>query len=215
MFNDRSEAAAKLALLLQNYNMHDPLVLGRANGSVELVYALAIQLHAEPSVILVNELSYPEIPQTVFGAVTEGGAQYISLATQRHLAQDQLEKLVDDAKVDLQLHIQHLRHDTYFPTIAGRTVIITDEGTASGAAILALVNVCQQHQASQIIVALPIGNPRMEQILRAKADDVIILDEPHFYTSIRDTYENYNAIGDKEAFDLLNKHHDEDKLQHV
>jgi putative phosphoribosyl transferase len=215
MFKDRKDAAGKLALALHQYQHQNVLVLGIPNAGIEMAYYLAQDLRGEMSFVITRELNYPTNPNSCFGAIAEDGSEYVSTAARKHLSMEEIEDMVEVERHAIQRRIKALRGDTEFPSIYRKTVIITDDGSASMATIVTAVDLCRNHFADKVIVALPVGNEREGQILMEKADEVIILEKLHFYTVVEESYESYTKLADEGALYFLNKWEEEKHAHNV
>jgi predicted phosphoribosyltransferase len=209
MFRDRQDAGEKLANALRQYQNENVLVLGIPRGGVETAYYVSKHLKAEFSIIVTRKLGYPLNPEAAFGAIAEDGSLYISDLASQYISEDEIAEVLREEKQEIERRIGKLRSGKPLPEIAGRTVILVDDGIATGATLLASIEMCRKRNAKKIIVAAPIGGKRMDRILRQLVDDVVILETPLYYQSVSQGYENFNNLTDDEALAFLKRWEDE------
>ena len=205
MFRDRKDAGEKLALALESYREKNVLVLGIPRGGVETAYYVAKHLNAEMSIVVARKLGYPFNPEAAFGAVAEDGSVYILESANQNLTEEEMNSVLDQQKLEIQRRVQKLRRGKPLPDMKGRTVILTDDGIATGATLFASIELCKKKQAARIVVAVPISGRQMDSYLREKVDDVIILEKPAQYSSVSQGYENFENLTDEEALVFLDK----------
>jgi predicted phosphoribosyltransferase len=214
MFKDRKDAGEKLGRALEKYHDVNPLVLGIARGGAETAYYVAKYLNAEMSIVITRKLGYPYNPEVAFGAVAEDGSLYISTAAGQNPSSEEMNDVLEDEKQEILRRIEKLRRGKPLPDMKGRTVILTDDGIATGATLFASIELCKKMKAGKIVVAAPIAGGRMEPILVKKVDDVIILEKPTFYNSVSQGYEEFDNLTDEEVLEFMDKWNREYSVHH-
>ena len=204
MFKDRKDAAENLAKSLKKYSHEDVLVLGIPRGGVETAYYVAKKLKSEMSVVITRKLGFPGNPEAAFGAVAEDGSIYISEAG-KGLSQQTINSVLEQQKHEISRRVQKFRNGKPLPEMKGRTVIITDDGIATGATIFATIELCKKRKAAKIVVAAPVGGSEMEDILNSWVDDVVILEKPLFYRSVSQGYLDFQNLSDEDTVAFLNR----------
>ncbi len=212
MFKNRQDAAEKLALTLEKYRNTDALVVGIPRGGVETAYYVARYLNADMTVVVTRKLGYPFNPEAAFGAVAEDGSVYMSPIAVHNLTQEEIDKILEKQKKEIRRRVNKLRKGEPLPDMNGRTVIITDDGIATGATLFATIMLCKKMNASKIIVAAPIAGERMEKTLLEQVDEVMILEKPYFYSAVSQGYETFDNLTDEEALGFINKWSQENKV---
>ena len=205
MFKNRKDAGEKLGKALEQYKDRHVLVLGIPRGGAETAYYVARQLGAEMSLVVTRKLGYPLNPETAFGAVAEDGSIYISEPGRQSLSPKEINTVLEQQKEEIRRRIQKLRRGKPLPDLKGRTVIIADDGIATGATLLATIEMCRKKKAKKIIAAAPVAGADMEGILRYLVDDVVILEKPHFYHAVSQGYEEFSNLSDEEALAFFDK----------
>ncbi|MEX1241078.1 MAG: phosphoribosyltransferase [Cyclobacteriaceae bacterium] len=205
MFRDRKDAGEKLGQALEKYRNKNALVLGIPRGGAETAYYVAKHLNADLSLVITRKLGYPFNPEAAFGAVAEDGSVYISESAKQDLTENEIHEELTQQKEEIQRRIQKLRRGKSLPDLKGKTIIIVDDGVATGATLFATIKLCRNKQAAKIIVATPIAGKRMEHILPNMADEVVILEIPPFYSAVSQGYEDFYNLTDEEALAFIGK----------
>lgn len=204
MFKDRIEAADVLAEKLKPYQPQHPLILGIARGAVPMAQRIATQLAADWDVLLAKKLSAPGNPEFAVGAVDESGWVYRSeLVDRLGIDDDHLEQEKDRQMAAMRQ--RRAQYDAIAPRInpAGRTVIVVDDGLATGATMMAAVHGLKQQGASKVICAVPIGSRQSVAAARAAADDVVCLLEPEDFYAVSQGYQEFGQVEDEAVLELL------------
>lgn len=204
-FKDRRDAGEQLAVALKKYKYQNPLVVGIPRGGVETAYYVAKYLNAELTLIVTRKLGYPIDPEFAFGALAEDGSLYLSKMAPVNLSEEARNEVIDNQKLEIQRRIQKLRGGKPLPEIKGRTVIIVDDGIATGATLFATIMLCQNQKAGKIVVAAPISGYEMLETLEEKVDDVVILETPFDYHAVSQGYDHFYNLTDEEALEFLEK----------
>lgn len=204
-FNDREEAGWMLVERLRGETMEKPLVLAIPRGGVEVGAVLARGLGAELDVVLSRKLRAPHQPELALGAVSETGEVYLN-----HFATAMTD--AGDAYIEAERKRQMAeiaRRRTLFrevrpqAPIAGRTVILTDDGIATGATMIAALHTVRAAGARQIVVAVPVGAPDRIDAIRSLCDRVVCLQEPEAFWAIGQFYRNFEQVEDDRVVELL------------
>jgi predicted phosphoribosyltransferase len=205
MFRDREDAARRLAEELKGRELHDPLVLAIPRGGVVTGAVLARELGAELDVVLSRKLRAPLQPELAVGAVSEDGRVYLNRHAQEALG------LTDDYLTEERRHQlrEVVRRRKLFrrarppAPVAGRSVIVTDDGIATGATMIAALQVVKAQNPRELIVAVPVASPdRLGEVGRW-CDDVVCLLTPAEFWAIGQFYEDFTQVEDEQAVALL------------
>jgi predicted phosphoribosyltransferase len=205
MFADRKDAALQLAQSLEHYKGKNALVLGIPRGGAETAYYVARYLDAEFSLLISRKLGHPMNPEYAIGAIAEDGSIYISPYAKGDVSEDTIHSIEAEQKQEIDRRIKILRKGKPLPELKGRTVILTDDGIATGATVFAAIEMCKKMHAGKIVVAAPVSGPDVEEQFRNKADEVVILEKPDFYHAVSQVYETFNQLSDEEAIDFLER----------
>jgi predicted phosphoribosyltransferase len=205
-FHDRTEAGRWLAQKLRAYaSRHDVIVLGLPRGGVPVASQIAAFLRAPLDILLVRKLGFPGHEELAMGAIASGGVRVFN--------DDVLDQLTDRAAA---LHSaiaresaeierrERLYRGTRPPLdLRGRTVILVDDGLATGATMRAAVAAVRQLHAARIVVAVPVGSPEAHAELAHEAHEVICGMTPESFRAVGQYYDDFSQTTDDEVRDLL------------
>ena len=208
IFTDREEAGWMLVERLRGTPLERPLVLAIPRGGIEVGAALARGLGAELDVVLSRKLRAPNQPELALGAVSEHGEVYLN-----HFASAMTD--VGDAYIEAERRRQLAQIDRRRglyravrppAAIAGRTVILTDDGIATGATMIASLRTVRAAAAKQIIVAVPVAAPDRIDAIRSLCDRIECLLEPDTFWAIGQFYRHFEQVEDERVVELLRSH---------
>jgi predicted phosphoribosyltransferase len=205
MFTNRKQAALQLAKALEKYSNQNVLVLGIARGGIETAYYVARQLNAELSFLIVRKLSHLQNPEYALGAIAEDGTVYYNPGHKTNISQEMLDDIEEQQQIEIERRKQIFRKVKVLPQINNRTIIIADDGIATGATIFAAIRMCKQKGAVKIIVAAPVCAKSTANELMKEADEVIILATPDQFIAVAQFYESFRDLSDQETLDFLKK----------
>ena len=205
-FRDRGEAGRLLATTLRAYaGRPDVLVLALPRGGVPVAYEVARALGAPLDVFLVRKLGVPGHEELAMGAVATGGVRVLNDDVVRAL---QIPDSMIDAVAAREQHELARRERLYRanrppPDVRGRTVILVDDGLATGATMHAAVKALRQQQPGRIVVAVPTASPEICEELRAEVDEVICATTPDPFYAVGLWYEDFSQTTDEEVRELF------------
>ncbi|HEY1957343.1 MAG TPA: phosphoribosyltransferase family protein [Polyangiaceae bacterium] len=204
-FRDRAHAGHELAKLLRKYRHARPLVIGLPRGGVIVAFEIARELGAELDVWIVRKVGAPAQPELGLGAVVEGGATYLDedLAAEVGVAPDEMAKLVEEKEREVRERQRVYRGDAARPEVAGRTVIVVDDGIATGATVRAVLRAIAMRRPGRLVLAVPIASRDKLDELRGLADDVVCAVPRDVLFSVGEAYLDFAQTDDEEVLDLL------------
>jgi putative phosphoribosyl transferase len=205
-FLNRSEAGRQLAKQLTRYaNRPDVLVLGLPRGGVPVAFEVAQRLHAPLDICLVRKLGVPGHKELAMGAIAADGVRVLNYDVVSWLGISS--KTIDHVAVkelrELQRRDRAYRGDRPLPDIRDRTIILVDDGIATGSTMRAAIAILQQEQPRRIVVAVPVAPADTCDQLRAAVDEVVCLMMPEPFYAIGLWYENFAQTSDQEVCALL------------
>src|SRR5919109_3607932 len=206
LFHNRTDAGRQLAAKLTHYaGRDDVLVLALPRGGVPVGFAVAEALHAPLDVFLVRKLGVPGHEELAMGAIASGGVRVLNEEVVRLL--DILPEFIHTVAAREQRILEYREHfyrgDQPAPAVQGRTVILVDDGLATGATMRAAVAAVRQQQPARIVIAVPVAASATCDELRAVADEVVCAATPEPFHAVGLWYEDFSATSDAEVRDLL------------
>jgi putative phosphoribosyl transferase len=208
MFQDRSDAGRRLAARLSSYPLPRPLVLGLPRGGLPVALEVAQALGAELDVLVVRKIGAPGNPEYAIGAVGEDGVVILDHAArhQLHVTSEYVDHLAAHELAEVERRVQSFRGGCRRLGIAGRNVIIVDDGLATGATAAAAVTVVRHFGAAHVTLAVPVGSDEAVERLAAMADDVVCLETPRPFYAVGQHYRDFSQVSDSEVIEILNAH---------
>jgi putative phosphoribosyl transferase len=201
-FRDRHEAGRALAAALAGYEGRtDLVVLGLARGGVPVAAEVAAALRAPLDVLVVRKVGVPGYEETAMGAVGPGGVTLLDrglIATLR-LDRRAVADAVVRARDEMRRRERAYRAGRSMPVLRGRTVILVDDGLATGATMMAAVASVRAHEPDRVVVAVPVGAKDALEQLSAVADDVVCVVVPEQMQAVGLWYEDFSATSDDEV----------------
>jgi putative phosphoribosyl transferase len=208
VFKDRVHAGQLLAQALMKYaGREDVIVLGLPRGGVPVAYQVARKLQAPLDVLVVRKLGVPGWEELAMGAIASGGVRVIHEGVVRSAAVSQAALEAVAATQLKELHRRELayRGHTGAPEIEDKTVILVDDGIATGSTIRAAVQALRQQQPQQIIIAVPTASTDSCAMLQPMVDEFIALTMPEEFRAVGRWYEDFSQTTDAEVTQLLAK----------
>jgi len=205
MFRNRDDAALKLAQLLKTRRLKDPLVLGIPRGGVVTGAVLARELGAELDVVLSRKLRAPYQPELAIGAIGEDGEQYLSDFAQDvpGVTDEYISRERNHQLAEIERRKTLFREARPAAEVAQRSVIVTDDGIATGSTMVAALHVLKARKPHAIIVAVPVAPPDTLRRLRSACDEVVCLLAPEYFNAIGAFYHEFDQVEDEEVVRLL------------
>ena len=206
LYRDRSEAGRVLATNLMHYaGRQDVLVLALPRGGVPVAFEVAKALHAPLDVFLVRKLGVPGHEELAMGAIAMGGIRVINVEVVRmlHIPDAVIDAVSEREQQELQRREHLYRDDLPPPAVQDRTVILIDDGLATGSTMRAAVMALRQQHPTRIVVAVPVAAPSTCGDLQAEVDEIICACTPEPFYGVGFWYQDFSQISDEEVHDLL------------
>jgi predicted phosphoribosyltransferase len=207
-FADRRAAGRELAERLAEYRGRDGvIVLALPRGGVPVAYEVARALDVPMDVFVVRKLGVPGHEEYAMGAIASGGVRVLNDEAVQGLSipESVIDEVARREGRELERREREYRGERGPPEVHGRTVILVDDGLATGATMLAAVKALRQKHPHRIVVAVPAGSPHTCRQLRLEADQVICAIEPEPFTAVGVWYEDFSQTSDEEVRELLGR----------
>lgn len=205
MFRDRRDAGRRLAEALKKYKDQGVLVLAIPRGGVEVGYEVAKYLNADFSLVVTRKLPLPVNREAGFGAIAEDGSTFMFDSMALSISEQSLNRIVELQKREISRRVDVLREGKPLPKIAGRTVILIDDGIAMGSTMRATIMLCKNKDAEKIIAAAPVTGDRTASEIARLVDEVVILEKPVIFHAVAQAYDNWYDVGDDEVIEFRRK----------
>jgi putative phosphoribosyl transferase len=205
-YRDRTDAGQRLAALLRKYaDRHDVVVLALPRGGVPLAYEVAHALHAPLDVFVVRKLGLPAHPEFAMGAIASGGIRVIDqdVMSRFGVTDEELAAIAATEERELDRRERRYRDDLPSVDVADRTVILVDDGLATGATMAAAATALRAQHPARLVVAVPVSAPETCNDLRRMVDDIVCGETPEPFYSVGLWYENFAQTTDEEVYELL------------
>lgn len=205
-FRDRRDAGRVLAEELSAYRGRDDLlVLGLARGGVPVGWEVAHGLGAPLEVFLVRKLGVPQRQELAMGAIASGGGVVVNeeLVARLNLSEDDLRRAIDRETTELRRRETAYRQGRPPPAITGATVVLVDDGIATGASMLAAVRAVRASKPARVVVAVPVGPESACREIGAEPDAVVCATMPVDFGAVGQVYADFHQVTDEEVCDLL------------
>jgi putative phosphoribosyl transferase len=208
LFRDRRHAGILLANHLQAYRGdHHAVVLALPRGGVVVGHEVSLALHLPLDVFITRKIAAPESPEYAVGAVSETGAVYLNREAVRamQLSQEDLDGLIAAQRREIERRRVLYREGRGLPHLHHRTVILVDDGVATGATLFATLDALSALNPLRVVVAMPVAPPSTAERIRALVDECVILSTPEPFGAVGCFYEEFEQVMDDEVIRTLHQ----------
>jgi predicted phosphoribosyltransferase len=205
-FRDRRDAGRQLALALMGYKgAKDTIVLALPRGGVVIGYEVCLLLRLPLDVLVVRKLGTPLNSELAMGALAETGYRHLNtdVITTYGITVEQLEEEVGRQQQEIRRRIERYRGGRPLPSLKGKTVIVVDDGIATGATFYASLAALGHAGAARLVAAVPVAPPEASAELDRKVDEAVILQTPAWFFGISQFYESFPQVEDEEVIACL------------
>lgn len=204
-FRDRDDAGRALAELVRPLELVDPVVLALPRGGVPVAAQVAAAVGGVLDVVVARKIGLPGRPEFGVGAIAEGGEPLFDEATLSRLGltPDDLAETVAQERAELRRRVERYRGGRPLPELAGRQVVLVDDGLATGGTARAALRALRGAGPARLVLAVPVCAPQSAQALRQEADDVVCVLAPADFAAVGAWYERFDQTSDEEVLALL------------
>jgi len=207
IFRNRAEAGDRLVSRLGEYaNREDVIVLGVPRGGVPIAFRVATDLNLPLDVFVLRKLGVPGHEEFAFGAIGSGGVRVLdkSVVAALGLSDSLIEHVTQTEKAELARREQIYRGLRPPLDVHGKTVILVDDGIATGSSLQAGVRALRQMQPAAIVIAAPVAPRSTVNRLKKEVDDVVCVAVPETFYGVGQFYQDFSQVSDEEVIELLN-----------
>ena len=207
LFYDRTDAGRRLAKLLKRRIQGPCVVLAIPRGGVVVGYEVAKELGCPLDVVISRKVGAPAQPELAVGAVAEDGVVFVDeeIAGLVGVSRDYVERRAREELREVRRRAEEYRGGREMPELSGKTVVLVDDGLATGLTMMAAVHMARNKGAERVVVAVPVSPPETVAKLQRHADEVICLETPTNFYAIGQFYERFDQLTDEETNSILRK----------
>ncbi|MFX1363261.1 MAG: phosphoribosyltransferase [Promethearchaeota archaeon] len=209
MYRDREEAGRRLSRELEDYIGKDAIILAIPNGGVPVGYSLAKNLKGRMSVLIVRKIQIPWNPEAGFGAITIDGTAIFNkmLLNRLNLTKEQVEAAVNKTKKQIDERIGFYKLDkSVYSKLENETVILTDDGLASGFTMMAAIESVKKYRPEEITVAIPTASLGAFQKIESLQVPIVCSNVRNtYYFAVADAYQNWYDVDEKEVLEYISR----------
>ena len=206
-FKNREEAGRQLvAELLQHRDNPRGLILALPRGGVAVGYQLSLALHLPLDVFITRKIGAPDNPEYAIGAVTETGSRYLNqeAVSSFGLSRHELERLIHIQENEIARRKNLYRQGRLLPQLTGRTVLLVDDGIATGSTFMASALAIRSLQPHRLVGAIPVGPPSTIREVRSHVDELVVLMTPDPFEAVGSFFVDFTQVEDRDVAEYLN-----------
>lgn len=206
LFKDRHHAGHQLAQRLLRYKgANETMVIALPRGGVVVGYDISRELQLPLDVLITRKLGTPFNPELAMGALAETGYQHLNedVIQGYGVSRAQLEEEIQRQKMEIQRRIRRYREGRTLPSLKGQTVLLVDDGIATGATFFASLGALLNAETAKIVAAVPVAPPRVVAQLTGLVDEVVVLHTAEWFFGVGQFYEEFQQVEDDEVIDCL------------
>lgn len=206
-FRDRSEAGRRLAAALVHFGGKDVVVLGIPRGGVVVAAEVASVLGVPIDVVVTRKIEAPGEPEYAIGAVTQEGEAIVDRQAAESLGADEkyIAAQIEQKRIEVAERVRRYRGDSPRPTLKGKTVVIVDDGIATGSSVGAAVISVKKEEPKGVVVAVPVAPRDVVEALRSDGNVVVCLEAPGHFLAIGEFYDVFDQVSDEEVSRILTR----------
>jgi putative phosphoribosyl transferase len=206
LYKDRHQAGGDLAKMLSAYkDRSDVIVLGLPKGGVPVAYEVARYLQAPLDIFTAKKLGAPGNNELAIGAISYNGVVVYNADMNEKIPPAWINKVIKKVEKEFNKKEKKYRAKKAFPELTGKTVILVDDGLATGASMRAAIKALRQYKPMAIVAAVPVAPEDACEELNEIADRVVCPLTPRRFGSVGEWYEDFSQVSDAEVVDLLRK----------
>lgn len=205
MFLDRTDAGEQLADVVRAHGLQPDVVLAIPRGGLPVARVIADRLGAPLDIVVANKIGAPGRQELAIGAVAMDGTVWLneSVIDEWNVSREYIDDAVEHERRAAQEKAKRYREDKRTPELAGKTVLVVDDGIATGATATACLRQVRNAGAERVVLAVPVGPPDTIERLQSDADEVISVETPPHFSTVGQFYEDFEQVPDDEVLTYL------------
>lgn len=215
LYKDRQEAGKQLAEKLIKYISENPIVIALPRGGVVVGYEVAKKLKAPLDIIVARKIGAPFHPEFGVGAIAPNGIRVVNAETTRLLgiSESQIDEIVEKETIEMERRINLYRNGLPSIDLKGRTIIVVDDGLATGVSTKAAILSLKKMKPKKIILAVPVSPPDAGNKFKHEVDEFLCLNEMPDFFAVGYYYYDFEQVSDAEVINLIQKNKDDSNLK--
>ena len=207
MFSNRTDAGKQLAKKLEFVKKENPVILAIPRGGVVVADAVASFLDCKLDIIVSRKIGAPHNPELAIGAVLHDGSYFpnIDVVKMLHIPQKYIDSEAAEQMKEVQRRLISYRGSIHY-NLSGKTVILVDDGVATGATMTVVALWVKKQNPKKVIVAVPVGSRETIQKLEEIVDEVVVFAIPDFFNAVGQFYENFDQVEDAQVQKIMKKY---------
>lgn len=209
IFNDRNEAGKLLGEELSHYHFSDPIILALPRGGVPIAKEIALELKASMDVLVVRKIGAPFNEEYGIGGMSEDFFPLFNEQARQAFSAytHDIDRIVRDEKIELLRRIEHYRGSRKLPLLKGRSVILVDDGIATGITAAAAARFIKGFDPKEVVIASPVCARENSPMLTQYADRIICLNRPQPFSGVGQWYRDFKQVSDAEVMKTISEFH--------
>jgi len=207
MFRNRADAGEQLAQLVDDRDIEADIVLAIPRGGLPVGRAVADALGVPLDIVAARKIGAPGNPELAIGAVAADGSVWLNdrLIDQMGLDEDYIQDGIEREGGNARAKVDRYRGDHPAPELAGKKVLIVDDGVATGATTTACIRQVRNAGAERVVLGVPVGPPDSIERLRSEVDEVVCVETPPHFGAVGQFYETFTQVTDEQAIEYLRR----------
>ncbi|MGE5443931.1 MAG: phosphoribosyltransferase [Ignavibacteriales bacterium] len=206
IFKDRKEAGKELAEKLSEYKgKENILILALPRGGVPVAFEVAESLGADLDVFITRKLRFPGEPELAVGALAENGEVFLNKELKNYCSEEYLKEEISYQREEVRRRQVLYRDGKELPSLVGKTIILIDDGIATGATMIATIRALRASDIKVLIVAVPVAPTEVIKEFSKLADELVVLYTPYPFIAVGAHYSYFNQVSDEEVREYLEK----------
>lgn len=207
VFKDRADAAKRLAKKLEWLKKENPVILAIPRGGVVTGDVIASELGVNLDIVVSRKIGAPHNPELAIGAVTHDGSYFpnVDITTMLNVPQKYIDSEISAQIKEIERRLMKFRGTKEYH-LEGRTVVLVDDGIATGATMFVAIQWVKKQNPKQLIVAIPVGPKDTIDKLNETVDKVVILQAPVYFNAVGEFYREFDQVEDYQVQEIMSKH---------